>query len=264
MEAEPTKPKKESSDRRFDDNEGFVSSGPHCHVLRISADEYAKPVIESMQWHIPQGGVKVFWNVHQSGSSALFACVANMSPKGEVAELGCTVNYFLEKSLKRLGAKGRISTAEPTAYLPPSNYAFKVQRGLEKKTKEMKALSLNGNEWFWHNGCVMLEMRQYKSFTTLLRKTLVYFQVNYAKDVFGAKALIVRSKTRHKQSDNDKFQHQKRIHYRYIPSEFFGLILADGADRTAPTLTFRALGSVNGTFLGSVSRPHKCASKALA
>ena len=50
MEIEPHNPMKKSSDRRFDDNEGVDSSCPSVMLvtLRISADKYMKPVIESM------------------------------------------------------------------------------------------------------------------------------------------------------------------------------------------------------------------------
>ena len=37
----------------------------------------------------------------------------------------------------------------------------------------------------------MLEMRCDNPFMALLREALVHFQVNYAKDVFAAKALII-------------------------------------------------------------------------
>jgi hypothetical protein len=131
--------------------------------------------------------------------------VVNVSPEAEIDGLSCTADHFLQKSLKRLGVKGRISTDELAAGLPHIHYAFKIQRGVEKKTKEMKALSPNCDEWFRSNNCVMLKMRWDKSFMTLLRKALVHFQVNYAKDVFSAKSLIVPAKTRCKPSAVDKF-----------------------------------------------------------
>ena len=112
----------------------------------------------------------MFLNMHQSNKSVLFAYVANVSPEDEIAGLGRTTDHFLENSLEHLGVKGRISISDLAATLPRIHYAFKVLRGAENTTKEIKTLSLNGDEWFWSNGCVMLEMRCDKTFMTLLCK----------------------------------------------------------------------------------------------
>ena len=75
----------------------------------------------------------MFWNVHQSGNSELFACTANASPKAEITEIGHTANHFLEKSLKRLGVDGRISIAGLATSLLPIHYASRFSIEWRKK-----------------------------------------------------------------------------------------------------------------------------------
>ena len=61
-----------------------------------------------------------------------------------------------------------------------------------------------------------MEIKCNKSFITLLHKALVHIQVNYDNGVFGARAIIVPAKIRHTKSNIDNFQHQKRVHCKYV------------------------------------------------
>ena len=102
-----------------------------------------------------------------------------MSSELEVAGLTCTANHFMEKSLNRLGTEGKFYADVLAHGLPPIFFAYRVQRGMEKKTKEMKAKSLNKDEWFWDNGCVWLEMKCEVKSLVFLWRVLAHFIKKY-------------------------------------------------------------------------------------
>ena len=140
-----------------------------------------------------------------------------MSSELEVAGLARTTIHFMEQSFQRLGAGGNFSPDTLANGLPPIFFAYRVQRGTEKKTKEMKAKSLNKDEWFRDNGIVWLEMKcEVRTLSTLI-KVLAHFEKNHVRDVFGARACVIpfrRGKPR--QTDIDILQHQKRLHCQYM------------------------------------------------
>ena len=132
----------------FDDDAGYNFSGnPSLTVtLRISANEHLKEAIDRTKWYLPQIATKIFWSQHQAGSSVVLGHVANMSSELEVAGLARTTVHFMEHSFQRLGAGGKFSPETLANGLPPLFLAYRIQRGTEKKTKEMKAKSLNKDE----------------------------------------------------------------------------------------------------------------------
>ena len=219
IEVEPPKPKKKSLTSKFDDDVGYTFSGnPSLTVtLRISADEHLKEAIDRTRWYLPQIGTKIYWSQHQAGNSVVLGHFANMSSEIEINGLARTINHFMEKSFRRLGAEGKFTPDILALGLPSLFFAFRLQRGIEKKTKEMRAKSLNKDEWFLANGIVWLEIKCELRTQIILTKVLAHFEKHHFKDVCGTKAVLIpfrRGKPR--QVDIDVLQRQKRIHCKYL------------------------------------------------
>lgn len=116
-------------------------------TLCVSTSKYLKPAINRAKSYFPKIATKRFWSPHQARSAAILGHVAHMSSALEVAEIVRTASHFREKLFECLGAEGKIS-ADTLAKGLPCIFEYQAQCGTEKKTKEMKAKSLNKDGWF--------------------------------------------------------------------------------------------------------------------